>query len=441
MGNFSTAVFIRNEKQMTKEEFTEDFSMSMEKRGYKRATEKNGSGYVLVFSENSDWVTLERDAYESDRDALMEDAGWFSESLQTSCIGMELVDSDFATLALYARSREETDMVALGDVSGYLGDEDAPRGMKKYWEPLLKKGCTWERFQETLAGSHTYAEDGLRELGPLLGMDAGSAGEDGNGFCTALYFRKGKRTPSFDAAFKRLYAEKLAPYGFQKIKGKRPYFVRMEGDEIAHVIAYANSWACRPYKSFIVRYGVATVYRKKIDLEENPRDANWMDGMGDPGNGPYFEYRNEYVMEPGVSYQVGGNDVGMMEELEWSVEVVKQEILPKLDQVKTLEDRMEILGPTAAYVYDLDFEHECDENEGMLNYKLYTLEEFEARKKKSVESVEARYKERRTQIMKEQVAIFRKYTEDERYHQKVLEEMERRKVANQEILRGYGLKF
>lgn len=53
MGSFDTAVFIRNEKQMTKEEFTEEFCKSMEKRGYKRGTEKSGSKYSLVFAEGS----------------------------------------------------------------------------------------------------------------------------------------------------------------------------------------------------------------------------------------------------------------------------------------------------------------------------------------------------------------------------------------------------
>ncbi len=115
MGNFSTAVFIRNEKQMTKEEFAEEFCKSMEKRGYKRGTEKSGSSYVLVFSENSDWVTLKRKAYGSDRYAVMEDSGWFSEGLQTACVSISLVDSDFATLELYTRSKVQTDFSVLGD--------------------------------------------------------------------------------------------------------------------------------------------------------------------------------------------------------------------------------------------------------------------------------------------------------------------------------------
>jgi len=46
---------------------------------------------------------------------------------------------------------------------------------------------------------------------------------------------------------------------------------------------------------------------------------------------PIFEYRDESTIKPGRSFQTGGNDVDMMEELEHSVEVVKQEILPRLD--------------------------------------------------------------------------------------------------------------
>ena len=247
---------------------------------------------------------------------------------------------------------------------------------------------------------------------------------------------------TFNTAFKHVYAEKLAPYGFQKIKGRRPYLVRMVGDEILQAVSYADAGtSVRPYRDFDVVWGVATVYRPKINLETNPRYERWMKNyVRDASGHVTFQYRDDSTLKPGLPFQVGGNDVDMMEELERSAEAVIQETLPQLDQVKTLKDCREILGSDAAYVRDYDLGGEYDSDEGMLNYKLYTLEEFTARKKKTVDSVEARDKERRTQIMKEQVAIFRKFTEDERYHQKVLEEMERRKAANQEILRGYGLK-
>ena len=248
---------------------------------------------------------------------------------------------------------------------------------------------------------------------------------------------------TFNTAFKHVYAEKLAPYGFRKIKGRRPYLVRMVGDEILQAVSYADAGtSVRPYKDFNVVWGVATVYRPKINLEGNPRYEIWMKNyVGDASGNPTFQYRDDSTLKPGLHYRVGGNDVDMMEELERSAEAVIQNALPRMDQVKTLKDCMEILGAISFYVYDLDFEYECDEKEGMLNYKLYTLEKFEERWRKSVERIESRYKEKHAQLMKEQVAIFRKYTEDERYHQKVLEEMERRKAANQAILRGYGLEF
>ncbi len=248
---------------------------------------------------------------------------------------------------------------------------------------------------------------------------------------------------TFNTAFKQLYAEKLAPYGFKKIKGRRPYIIRMVGDEILQAVSYADTGtSVRPYKDFNVVWGIATVYRPKINLEGNPRYENWMKNyVWDASGKLTFQYRDDSTLKPGLPYQVGGNDVDMMEELERSAEAVIQNALPRMDQMKTLEDCREILGSNAASVRDYDLGGEYDSDEGMLNYKLYTLEEFEERKRKAVERIESRYKEEETQYMKEQVAIFRKYTEDERYHQKVVEEMERRKVANQEILRGYGLEF
>ncbi|MCM1283513.1 MAG: hypothetical protein NC242_07775 [Roseburia sp.] len=245
---------------------------------------------------------------------------------------------------------------------------------------------------------------------------------------------------TFDTAFKHLYAEELAPYGFRKVKGKRPYFARMVGDEIVHVITYRNSWDFRPYKSFELRWGVATVYRGKIDFDKNPRGTtSWTNNA--PGH-PYFQYREEIPMEQGKAYATDGNNVDMMEELRNSVEVTKQEILPRLDQITTLIDCKKFLGGVADYVCSLD-SYEAEEKEGMLNFILYDFNEFEADARRVIENWdrEDRGWERRIRIMNEQIEIFRKYAEDETYHRRVEEELERRKIQNQEILRSYGLEF
>ncbi|MCM1491706.1 MAG: hypothetical protein NC180_00560 [Muribaculaceae bacterium] len=147
-------------------------------------------------------------------------------------------------------------------------------------------------------------------------------------------------------------------------------------------------------------------------------------------------------MEQGKAYATDGNNVDMMEELRNSVEVTKQEILPRLDQITTLIDCKKFLGGVADYVCSLD-SYEAEEKEGMLNFILYDFNEFEADARRVIENWdrEDRGWERRIRIMNEQIEIFRKYAEDETYHRRVEEELERRKIQNQEILRSYGLEF
>jgi hypothetical protein len=43
--------------------------------------------------------------------------------------------------------------------------------------------------------------------------------------------------------------------------------------------------------------------------------------------------------------------------------------------------------------------------------------------------------------MERQIPIFQKYMQDEKHHQLMMEEMERRKIENQSILRSYGIEF
>jgi hypothetical protein len=175
---------------------------------------------------------------------------------------------------------------------------------------------------------------------------------------------------TFDAAFKKLYAEELAPYGFQKVKGRSPYFVRMVGDEIAHVITYRNHRSIRPYKYFAVLWGVATVYRTIIDLETPPEQTLWMHYVKDKSLRLPFGYlQDKYIAEKlvpgesfnmegtyvklikGIGYDVGGNNVNMMEGLEYSVEAVKRITLPLLDQVSTLRACIDCTN-TTLWEYD-----------------------------------------------------------------------------------------
>ncbi len=46
-----------------------------------------------------------------------------------------------------------------------------------------------------------------------------------------------------NTVFKQVFSEGLKDQGFQKIKGRQPYLVRVvEGGEIIHVISCRNLW-------------------------------------------------------------------------------------------------------------------------------------------------------------------------------------------------------
>lgn len=466
MGTFSTAVFIRNGKQMTKEEFAEEFCKSMEKRGYKRATEKSGSKYALAFSEGSDWVMLRRTAYGDGGFTHAEDAGWFSEAMQTHCVSAELVDSDFAVLELYSRSKEQTDMAVLGDASGYWGDGEPSRGLKKCWEPLLKEGYTWEDFQKVLTAEYVYAEDGLEKMAPLLGIGAGGQDGDGNGQDTVnLYFQKGKRMPSLNTVFKQVFGEGLKEHGFVKIKGKQPYLVRVIGDEIIHVIACKNEGADGEpgYRQFSVWGGVATVYRLSIDLACSPGDnTGWL-------LTPFYCYSTlhrctddfdaEYCMSIyEFSYQKDDGD-DLLKKMKNALEVMGREMLPELDKITDLDaciDYFRVFHGSVlnvpVYNEEQDDFGQDDENEGLLyiqadnhdnlveKYKRF-FEELDWKEKKGIKLMWSYEKERRG-LESWRAGTVR--SRDEIYnnpeiYRKALAELARRKKKNQETLRSYGL--
>ena len=244
-----------------------------------------------------------------------------------------------------------------------------------------------------------------------------------------------------------MYEEKLAPYGFRKIKGRHPYFARVMGDEILQVVSYMHDRLTQwPYKEFEVVWGVATVYRPKINLAVSPLDTSWVRNNVPSGQRyPEFIYKDESLVKSKVSDADGEHGKELLEELEKSAESFIQNILPQLDQMKNIKECMDVMVPYrfAEDVCDYDCEHNKDEEEedGIQNYKLYTLEEYEARRHNVEGWFDGQYREGLEQYTQELLPIFRKFTEDEAYKRKVLEEIERRKVLNQEILRSYGFEI
>jgi len=445
MGRFSATVHIKDNAGRMR--VINTFCEVMKKRGFVPCSEDEAAlSYLLAFGEG--WVTLANEEYRDNPQKAYDDSRQMAAALKTSAFSVEVVDSDFALLKLSDPDGGE-DEVVVGDGSGY-GIEEPTRGERQYWEKLLADGKTWEQFSETAAKNEVFVEDVLGELAGVLGIepyyicadfDEVSDKSDENKNITAFYFKKAgaKGKPmSLNAAFKKVFGEALEPLGYKLIKSKHPYFVRVVTDEIIHVISYYNYKQCydRDHNNIVIKGGVATVYRSEIDLTHNPRRENWL-----TTNCSIYIYRLEHNLEKldvelkNQLYYHPSAPADILDEMEYQLTLTKRFILPALDKAVTIDSCIEhnfeinmsltlhddgCFGATYGNSYY---------SEGMLYFKTHKSV-FEKGMGKAVSEFALKEK-----------AFFEKVHNDPDLYSRVQAELERRKAANTEILRSYGLEI
>ena len=193
---------------------------------------------------------------------------------------------------------------------------------------------------------------------------------------------------SLATAFKEVYGEALKEYGFKKIKGKYPYYVRVIGDEIVHVITFApQSKRINGYKEYDVYAGIATVYRHCINLDLPVlQNSNWMNSLLEfyKNNNPYMdatEWNKAFKKWYTFSYEEN-NEISLIDSLKYSLEVTKEVILPALDEVNNLNKCVSFLekhDSTMLRLYDdeiFGLKYCSGEyNEGLLNVLLFNVEQ------------------------------------------------------------------
>lgn len=448
MGRFSTTVQVKNSFERTN--FASLFCDTMKKRGLVKCSEDEAAqSYLLAFGEG--WATLASGEYNENPQKSCDDARNIAAALNTSAFSVEVVDSDFALLKLCA-SNGGRDEVIVGDSSGY-GIEKQPRGTQAFWQPLLAEGRTWEQFTETAAKNAAFAEDTLAELAEILGIepryicaDFDDIAEKAGGNVMAVYFRKAAKAKSMslNAAFKKVFGEALEPLGFKLIKSKYPYFVRVvPGGEIIHVITYMEEWCPYPgKKKFNVISGIATVYRYKIDLSCAPKDnCGWLYSIARfyAETTPESEFNNEYRLS--ICHFTFDENVenSMNDTLNNALELTRKYILPQLDTAVDLKSSLTYLKrlgqstDTCNFNSKLNFSGAGDESEGFLYVKVDD-EEFKTLLKNMIDGTVPSDEESR-QRAEEKLKFF----DDPVIHEKVLLELDRRKAANMEILKIYGL--
>ncbi|MBD5096365.1 MAG: hypothetical protein HDT40_05025 [Lachnospiraceae bacterium] len=298
---------------------------------------------------------------------------------------------------------------------------------------------------------------------------------------------------SLNTAFKKVYGETLESYGFKKVKGKHPYFARVIGEEIVHVITCAPESA-NPGREdiengYMVYGGIATVYRPRINFDDKPRDnRNWYtrdlgvhlvlemtdedDLPDDIRNSPIYEAYlklkenkcpRDRFQELYVFSYMKNNEESLLVSLKNALEVTKQYMLPLFETINDLRTCMVYFKHFRGdlFIYSDDnfgkknsgYEY----NEGFLNYLFYTAEEYKNMKIKGCENSDRKlleriasgeikmtmegfekHKKHGDEIVNKQIATFTKYMEQKEEHIKLMNEMERRKKKNKDLLRDYG---
>ena len=462
MGNFFTSIQIHNPEQLSKEQFIELFCNKMKENGFVVGNaEDHEISYVLAFADNCKWVSVSSETYEQGNAATQKDAGNIAKMLNACCINIIVVDSDFAMLDMYSNKGKKLDTAVMGRADDYLGD-DIPAPKKNAWSAILSEGSTWERFAEVQQGDYVFVEDGLSELAPLLGMNSRNIlfdAEDANEFdenTCFLYFKKANakkpKKLTLNAAFKQVFGEALEPLGFVKIKSKHPYYVRVVNDEILHIITFDKDY---PGK-FSVFGGIATVYRKKIDFDQDVLyNLVTLNDTAQFYAYSFKDYSKDDTVFRERSYSYLPNDNDSIEQtFIKAFDQAKQYILPVLDNIVSLRDcidhYMVYHSPIINIISD-EYDREC-RNEGLLYFKIDDhsdmIQEFNKsnisykkrnKNKRNFDSEFKRYcdsgEEYRMELISKRDAIYN----DPVVYQQVMEELERRRQANIEKLKSYGL--
>lgn len=173
--------------------------------------------------------------------------------------------------------------------------------------------------------------------------------------------------------FVKFYKDKLAQYGFKKVKGRQPYFVRLVNDEIIQLLTFVPGKSAKiGYKEFILCCGVATVYRKELNFDVPPsHNGDWLIDYDN-----LMKMRDSYYIEPtGVFHYNYYNDDNIIQVLEDTEEDVKC-IIEQLDKVRNMQNALlyflkyNSTNVIFEYLLTDDF---CDE-EGLY----YAMKEFDS---------------------------------------------------------------
>ena len=373
MGNFFTSMQIYNPNQLDRDHFINFFSDEMKKSGYVLSnSDESELSYILRFADSCKWVTITSEAYEHENQLSKTDTIRIAKMLKTTCINTTVIDSDCAVMDLYDESGKKKDSLIMGRADDYFGD-NIPQPSEKIWKTFLSSNSTWEQFSKICNENNVFVEDSLSKLAGIIGMDSGNilfsaedAQEDEQ--TVFLYFKEARtsitmsqngkivyKAPqklTLNTAFKQIIGKALEPYGFKVIKGRYPYIVRVINNEILHIITFRTETPdySEGDRAFAIMGGIATIYRKKITLDQSPiQNYGWFNYMSGFYKSSVDKADIDIIGKLYISYYYSDRPESLISVFNDDAENLIKYVLPVMDKINNIDSCLDyfekLMGP------------------------------------------------------------------------------------------------
>ena len=173
-----------------------------------------------------------------------------------------------------------------------------------------------------------------------------------------------------DVPLKNALKEFLEPYGFKKVRGRYPYFVKVINDEIIEVITFRNLIGM----GYLTIGGLATVYGREIDFSMSPRyNGDWID-LYDGGVYECLKAENGGQLDiPEPHYPLIEPDIAeedFQQAIELAVSTVRDVLVPAFARVTDLSNCVSFYRQFSGLKLILSPEIK-DNEEGLLNFLVY----------------------------------------------------------------------
>lgn len=457
LNNYYSSVQICNSAHLSSDFLIQRITENISRQGLIACTE-NDYDYAYKLFISSEWITVCASHWDEPSSARRRESADFSRELCVPCLSVSeysFMDNSTVSIEYFDTKGNALDYVGLNVTkqSRKLPEAD--------WSAILSGNFTTKQFNEILKCDYDSAKSVLTALSPYFGIECSRLLSNyktnlPKEQIIELYFKLKstykRKLPTVKKAFNDIFGSALEPLGFVKPKLRQPYFIRMVGDEILHIIGINDM------KSHLVPFGaVATVYRKELHLDKTYRqNETWLKTVmnfyvENCAGSKEFDNR----IQSGFDYQINLDPLSVSSAVSGALDAALKWILPALDKIQTLKDVLDYyrIGISVPRLPLSENRFAAPYTDFAIRFLLDDpLADLEQRNTELIKSVgkENELYNRTAEVIASNLAQYQKRLEESRktlhlfltdkeIHHQILEELEQRKIHNTELLTNYGV--